>query len=63
MNTKALQAVAASYARTAVSAALALYLAGNTDVKSLATAALAAIAGPLLRALNPKDSAFGLGSK
>lgn len=63
MNTKALQAIAASYARTAVSAALALYMAGNTDVKSLATAALAAIAGPLLRALNPKDSAFGLGSK
>jgi hypothetical protein len=62
MNTKALQAVAASYARTAVSAALALYLAGNTDVKSLATAALAAIAGPLLRALNPKDSAFGIGA-
>lgn len=63
MNTKALQAVAASYARTAVAAALALYMAGNTDVKSLATAALAAVAGPLLRALNPKDSAFGLGSK
>lgn len=57
-----MKAVAASYARTAVSAALALYLAGNTDVKALAMAAVAAVAGPLFRALNPKDSSFGVGA-
>lgn len=59
---KQLQAAAASYARTAVAAALAVYMTGNTDVKALATAALAAVAGPLLRALNPKDASFGLTS-
>ena len=57
-----LKAAVASYLRTAVSATLALYLAGNTDVKALGTAALAAVAGPLLRALNPKDASFGLGA-
>jgi hypothetical protein len=63
MNSKALQAAAASYGRTAISAVLALYLAGNTDAKALASAALASVAGPLLRALNPKDSAFGITAK
>jgi predicted P-loop ATPase len=59
MNEK-LKAVLASYARTAVSAALAVYMTGNTDAKAMATAALAAIVGPLARALNPKDGAFGI---
>jgi hypothetical protein len=57
---KQLQAALASYARTAVSAVLAMYLAGNTDTKALASAAIASVAGPLLRALNPKDNAFGI---
>lgn len=61
MNTTQLQAILASYLRTAVSAAAAMYLAGHTDTKSLVTAALAAVIGPLARAVNPKDGAFGLG--
>lgn len=61
MNKK-LQALLASYARTAVSAAVAMYMSGHTDVKSLGMAAVGAVAGPLLRALNPKDGAFGVGS-
>jgi len=61
MNKK-LQAVLASYARTAASAAIGMYLAGHTDPKSLGMAAAGAVAGPLLRALNPKDAAFGVGS-
>jgi len=61
MNKK-LQAAAASYARTAASAAIAMYMAGHTDPKSLGMAAVGAVAGPLLRALNPKDTAFGVGS-
>jgi hypothetical protein len=62
MNSKALQAIVASYARTAVSAALGLYMSGHTDTKTLAYGALGAVAGPLLRALNPKDASFGIGS-
>jgi hypothetical protein len=58
---KQLQAVAASYGRTAVSAALGMYMAGHTDAKSIGLAAAGAVAGPLLRALNPKDTAFGVG--
>ena len=59
---KQIQAVLASYGRTAFSAVLAMYLAGNHDGKALASAAIAAVAGPLLRALNPKDGAFGVGA-
>jgi hypothetical protein len=59
---KQLQAVIASYARTAVSAGIAMYMAGHTDAKSIGFAALGAVAGPLLRALNPKDAAFGIGA-
>lgn len=60
MNSKAIQAALASYLRAAISAVLAMYLAGNTDAKALGSAALAAVAGPLLRALNPNDDAFGI---
>jgi len=62
MNAK-LKAAAASYARTAASAAIAMYMAGHTDLKSLGMAAVGAVAGPALRALNKNDTAFGLGSK
>ena len=62
MNSKALQAIVASYARSAIAAALGMYMAGHTDTKSLGMAALGAVAGPLLRALNPKDGSFGLGA-
>ena len=59
---KQLQAVVASYVRTAVSAAAAMYMAGHTDAKSLGMAALGAVLGPLARAVNPKDAAFGRGA-
>ena len=59
---KQIQAVLASYARTAVSAAAGMYLAGHTDSKSIGMAALAAVLGPLARAVNPKDAAFGAGA-
>ena len=63
MNNKQLQAIAASYLRTAVSAVVAMYMAGNTDPKALGCAFLASILGPLARALNPKDGSFGRGAK
>ena len=58
MNAK-LQAAVMSYLRTALSAILGAYIAGQTDPKLLASLAISAVAGPLLRALNPKDASFG----
>jgi hypothetical protein len=63
MDKNKLKAIAATYLRAAVAAVIALYLAGVTDPKALATAGLAAIAGPLLKALDPKATEFGRGSK
>lgn len=60
MNKEQIQAVVASYLRTAVSAVAGAYLAGQTDTKTLGCMFLAAILGPLARALNPKDTSFGL---
>lgn len=63
--TKQTQAMLASYARSAIGAALAVYLARPNDVtvRDLAAAAIAAIAPPLLRWLNPQDPAFGRSAK
>ena len=58
MNTK-LKAAIESYARSFVVAAIAVYSAGETDIKAIAIAGLAAIVGPAIRAVNPKDPAFG----
>ena len=55
--------IAASWARSFFAAALALYMAGETDPKTLAMAGAAAIAPVILRWLNPKDTAFGLMGK
>lgn len=63
MNKVKLEAIIATYLRAAVAAVIALYLAGVTDPKALLTAGLAAIAGPLLKALDPKSKEFGRGSK
>jgi hypothetical protein len=46
-----------------MAAALALYLAGVTDPKTLAMAGVAAIAPVILRTLNPNDKSFGLTGK
>lgn len=59
MNKKNLQAIAATYARAGAASVLALYLAGVTDPKALFAAAVAAVAGPLLKALDPKATEFG----
>jgi len=54
-----LKAMLASYGRSVLGAALALYMSGVTDPKTLAYSLLAAIAPVGLRALNPNDKAFG----
>jgi len=63
MNKKKLEAIAATYLRAGIAAVIALWLAGVTDPKALATTGIAAIAGPLLKALDPKATEFGRGSK
>jgi len=63
MNKAQVQAVIATYLRAAVASVIALYLAGITDPKTLASAGLAAIAGPVLKALDPKATEFGKKAK
>jgi hypothetical protein len=58
MNAK-LKAAVESYARSFVVAAIAVYSAGESDLKAIVIAGLAAVAGPAIRAINPKDPAFG----
>jgi hypothetical protein len=63
MNTEKLVAIAGTYLRAAIASVLAMYLAGITDPKALGSAFLAAIAAPILKALDPKESAYGKGSE
>lgn len=57
------KAMVGSYARSFLSAVIALYLAGETDPKALLAAGFAAVLPPVLRWLNPNDGAFGRGSQ
>jgi hypothetical protein len=59
MNTTQLKAMLASYGRSVLGAAIALYASGVTDPKTLAYSLLGAIAPVALRAVNPNDKAFG----
>ena len=52
------KAIAASWGRSYIAAALAVYMAGG-DLKAMAMAGLAALAPVVLRWLNPNDAAFG----
>jgi hypothetical protein len=63
MNKDKLKAIALTYVRAGIAATLALYLAGETDAKKLLLAAVAAVAGPVLKALDPNSPEFGRGSK
>lgn len=58
MNNK-LKAALASYARSVLAAALALYLSGVTDPVKLLSALAAGLIPVALRYINPKDAAFG----
>lgn len=55
--------VSLTWFRAAASAAVALYLAGETNLKVLGTAALAGFLGPVLKWLDPSATEFGRGSK
>jgi hypothetical protein len=54
--------MAASWARSFLAAALAVYMSGNHDAKAVAMGGVAALLPVVLRFLNPKDAAFGIGS-
>lgn len=57
------KAMLASWARSFLAAAIAVYLAGVTDPKAIASAGVAAVLPVILRWLNPNDSAFGVKGK
>lgn len=57
------KALAASWGRSFMAAALALYMAGVQDPKTLAMGGVAAVAPVILRWLNPSDKSFGLTGK
>ena len=58
-----LLAALASYARAALACVGALYMSGITDPKVLANAFVAAALAPILKAVDPKETKFGVGDK
>ena len=56
------KAILGSYARSFLTGAITLYMAGETDPRKLLAAGIAAVVPPILRWLNPNDTAFGRGS-
>ena len=62
MQEKILAALA-SYGRAFLSAALALYMTGNTNPRDLLLGGVAAVAPVILKALNPNDKNFGFINK
>jgi hypothetical protein len=56
-------AALATYGRAFLSAALALYMTGNTNPKDLLLGGIAAVAPVILKALNPNDKSFGFINK
>jgi hypothetical protein len=55
--------ISLTWFRAAAASAVALYLAGETDLKTLGMAAVAGFAGPLLKWLDSSAVEFGKGSK
>jgi hypothetical protein len=51
-----------SYLRAGIASVLALVVAGATDPKQLAIAFIAAFAGPVIKWLDPSETAFGIGA-
>ena len=53
------KAMLASWVRSSVAGALAVYMTGNTNVKDLAMGLVAGLVPVLARWANPNDAAFG----
>jgi hypothetical protein len=62
MNSQ-LEAALYSYFRAALASVAALFLAGVSDPKILANAFLAGLVGPAVKALQPNEKQYGIGSK
>lgn len=56
---KEMKALAASWGRSFLATSLALFIAGETDPRTLALGGFAAVAPVMLRWLNPNDKGFG----
>lgn len=54
------KALIASWGRSFIAAGLAVYMAGETNPKTIAMAGAAAVLPVILRWLNPNDAAFGV---
>jgi hypothetical protein len=64
MDKKKLEAIAMTYLRAGAAAIAALYLVDpNRPLKEYLAVGIAAIAGPLLKAIDPRASDFGRGAK
>jgi hypothetical protein len=59
----AIKPMLASWARSFLAASVAVYMAGVTDPKAIASAGLAAVLPVILRWLNPNDAGFGIKGK
>ena len=57
---KEAKALAASWARSFLAAAIALIAIGETNPKAILTAGMAAVLPVILRTPNPKDASFGV---
>ena len=55
------KAMLMTYINSAIAAAVALYMSGNTDPNDLLGAAIAAVAPLAIGYVNPKNKAYGLG--
>lgn len=55
--------MAASWLRSFMAASIAVYMAGVTEPKAIASAGLAAVLPVILRWLNPNDASFGVKGK
>jgi hypothetical protein len=64
MDKKQLEAIAMTYLRAGAAAIAALYLADpNRPLKEYLAAGIAAVAGPILKAIDPRATEFGRGAK
>jgi hypothetical protein len=64
MDKKKLEAIAMTYLRAGAAAIAALYLVDpNRPLKEYLAVGIAAIAGPLLKAIDPRATEFGRGAK
>ena len=60
MDSKKIKAIVTSALETFAGVAVAQYSMGEKDIKMIVIAGIAAVIVPAIRAINPKDPAFGM---